>query len=298
MKFYFDINQEKEMKRIIIPLIVLVMAMMGYAQTEIGVMNFPDGKVQHVVRANEIDWKPCPPNLPSGCGMAILEGYPKKEDLFTVRFIANDKIFMPAHTHPKDERVTIIEGKAAVGFGENVTREEAKEFGPGDYYVNARNAVHKVWIEKGAVLQITGIGPWEVRYVDQKKEKTDRSQFTQTSAELEKRDQVVSEEDFQILKRAKEILSDEAVWDRNDDRNCEKTDQKWSLFCALWKASIEITGEYQHRRVALQEVRFAIEDVSGGKAYKHRLMDFNNTSPFSDIHKVLQIALERVEQIK
>ena len=127
-----------------------------------------------------------------------------------------------------------------------------------------------------------------------KKEKSDRSQFKQTSPELEKRDQVVSEEDILILKRAKEILIDESIWDQNDDRNCEETDEKWSLFCALWKASIEILGEYQHRRVALQEVRFAIEDVSGGKEFEHRLMDFNNTSSFSDINKVFQIALDRV----
>lgn len=45
---------------------------------------------------------------------------------------------IPEHTHTKDERATIIQGKAYVAFGKDATREEAKEFGPGDYYVNAR----------------------------------------------------------------------------------------------------------------------------------------------------------------
>jgi len=60
---------------------------------------------------------------------------------------------------------------------------------------------------------------------------------------------------------------------------------------------METLGEYNHRRVAMQEVRFAIEDVSEGREFQHRLMDFNNLSSttFSDIHKVLQIATERVE---
>jgi len=115
-------------------------------------MNFPEGEVQHVIRANATPWKPCPPNLPSGCEMAILDGHPKKEDLCTVRFNVKEKFFMPAHTHHKDERVAVITGKVAVGFGENVNREEATEFGPGDYYVNARKVIHKVWIKEPTVI--------------------------------------------------------------------------------------------------------------------------------------------------
>ena len=132
---------------------------------------------------------------------------------------------------------------------------------------------------------------------ENKSGKTERSEFTQTNPQLESRDQTITEEDLLILQRAKKILSDESVWDRQDDRNCDEHDNSWSLFCALWKASIETLGEYKHRRVAMQEVRFAIEDVSEGREFQHRLMDFNNLSSttFSDIHKVLQIATERVE---
>jgi hypothetical protein len=128
---------------------------------EIGVMQFPEGEVQHVVRADSTPWQPCPPTLPPGCEMAVLEGNPQGEDLFTVRFQATDVFVMPPHWHPKDERVTIISGKAGVAFGDESTREEATWFGPGDYYVNARHAVHSVWIEGPTVLQITGIGPWK-----------------------------------------------------------------------------------------------------------------------------------------
>jgi quercetin dioxygenase-like cupin family protein len=136
-------------------------------QAQIGEMEFPEGSVQHVVLAGEIQWMPCPPNLPAGCRMAVLEGSPKNNDLFTVRFRVDDGMLMPPHTHPKDERVTILKGTAAVAFGENVTRKDAREFGPGDYYVNSRGAVHSVWLDPGTELQITGIGPWEVDYVEQ-----------------------------------------------------------------------------------------------------------------------------------
>jgi hypothetical protein len=68
------------------------------------------------------------------------------------------------------------------------------------------------------------------------------------------------------------------------------------LFCALQAASIEVLGQYDHRRVALQEVRFAIERVSGGREFEHRLMDFNNLpgTTFDDIKKVLTMARENV----
>jgi hypothetical protein len=54
----------------------------------------------------------------------------------------------------------------AVGFGVEATRADAREFGLGDYYVNARGAVHTVWADKSSEIQITGIGPWEVNFVD------------------------------------------------------------------------------------------------------------------------------------
>ena len=52
------------------------------------------------------------------------------------------------------------------------------------------------------------------------------------------------------------------MWDRADDRICEDGDETFSLYCALKFATIDEVGEYQHRRTALQEVRFALEDLS------------------------------------
>lgn len=124
-------------------------------------MDFPDGEVQLVVRADSTPWQPCPPTLPPGCEMAVLEGDPSSADLFTTRFRVSDTFVMPPHWHPKDERVTVLSGTVAVAFGADAERADATEFGPGDYYVNARNAVHQVWIEGPSVIQITGIGPWK-----------------------------------------------------------------------------------------------------------------------------------------
>lgn len=133
---------------------------------EIGIMQFPEGEVQHVVHADEINWAPCPPGLPENCLICVLEGSPKSADLFSVRFQFTKDIYLPAHTHTKDERVTILKGNAYVAFGKGATQEDATVFKAGDYYVNARNEIHTVWADSGAVLQITGIGPWEVDFID------------------------------------------------------------------------------------------------------------------------------------
>jgi hypothetical protein len=59
---------------------------------------------------------------------------------------------------------------------------------------------------------------------------------------------------------------------------------------------VEVLGEYEHRRAALQEVRFAIEEVAKGREFEHRLMDFNNLpeTRLADVHRVLDVAAARV----
>jgi len=120
--------------------------------------------------------------------------------------------------------------------------------------------------------------------------------FSKSSDDLERRDQPVTAEDLRILQRADAILSSAAVWNRHDTRVCKPTDKSWSLFCAMEKASLDVLGEYRHREVALQEVRFAVEDATRGIEFEHRMMDYNNlpTTRFEDVNKILATATRRV----
>ena len=98
--------------------------------------------------------------------MAVLEGNPQTPGLFTVRFKVGSNFVMPPHTHPREERVTVLQGRVSVAFGIDATRRDAKTFVKGDYYVNARDAIHTVWADEASVIQITGFGPWEADFVD------------------------------------------------------------------------------------------------------------------------------------
>ena len=81
-------------------------------------------------------------------------------------------------------------------------------------------------------------------------------------------------------------------------RQCDddKASGEWSLSCALAVACIEVLGHYDHTRAALQEVRFVVEEVTGGRQFEGRLMGFNNLpeTRFEDIKRVLRLARERV----
>lgn len=123
--------------------------------------------------------------------------------------------------------------------------------------------------------------------------------ITATSPDLESRNQAVTADDLRILARASELLKDESAWNRADDRDCRDDDAtgRRSLFCALEKACIDVLGTYDHRRVALQEVRFAVEDATRGQNFAHRLRDFNNlpATRLDDVKAVLQVATDRVK---
>jgi len=127
--------------------------------------------------------------------------------------------------------------------------------------------------------------------------KKEIASFDRMQAILDSRKRPVDRQDLMILDSANVRLSDPLVWDHAHDRTCEPQDETYSLYCALYFGSMDTIGEYQHRRTAMQEVRFAIEDATGGRDFEHRLMDFNNLSEtsFDDIKGVIKTASERVQ---
>lgn len=130
-------------------------------------VDFPEGKTQLAVPTDSIVWRTCPSSLPPGCEMAVLEGDPRQAQLFTVRFRTSGVFELKPHWHPRNERVTILEGRVGVGFGDTIDRSAVSWFGPGDYYVNAKQTNHFVLADAPALLQITGIGPWEAHFIDE-----------------------------------------------------------------------------------------------------------------------------------
>jgi hypothetical protein len=104
--------------------------------------------------------------------------------------------------------------------------------------------------------------------------------------------------DLLIVRRAGEILADEEAWNRKDNRKCPKGAAKWSIYCAMRRASVDVTGGSHHRRPALQEVRKIIQERSKSRRYRHPLMDYNNDkrTRIEDVHSVFTEAGETIIQ--
>jgi hypothetical protein len=108
--------------------------------------------------------------------------------------------------------------------------------------------------------------------------------------------------DAQVIRRAAEILSSSAVWNRADNRRCAPDATKWSIYCAGVQAVEEVTGGtggghgIDHRRPALEVIRRVVDDRSKGHKYDHDLMGYNNdpTTTFADVQSLFSEALQRV----
>jgi len=107
----------------------------------------------------------------------------------------------------------------------------------------------------------------------------------------------VTKDDVRIVQRARQILNSQEKWNRADNRVCPAEAKTFSLYCALEKATDEVTGNFKHRGAAMQEARFVIEDVAPDwKKYNHRLMDYNNDpkTTFADIQNVFRLLEDRI----
>jgi quercetin dioxygenase-like cupin family protein len=113
-----------------------------------------------------IEWKAGPAALPPGAKMAVLEGDPTKEGPFVVRFQFPDGYHILPHTHPKTERVTVISGILYLATGEALDRVSAKKLPAGSFGYWPAGMKHTAWSEGETIIQLHGIGPWQINYVN------------------------------------------------------------------------------------------------------------------------------------
>ncbi|HYK00115.1 MAG TPA: cupin domain-containing protein [Thermoanaerobaculia bacterium] len=117
------------------------------------------------IQVTDIVWSDAPPSMPEGTKIAVLEGGPQQEGMFTIRLKLPAGSIVAPHTHPRDERVTVLSGRVRVGFGTKLA-EGGKTFTAGGFYVNPPHEPHYLVIEEETVLQLTCEGPWALNYLE------------------------------------------------------------------------------------------------------------------------------------
>lgn len=121
-----------------------------------------------IVPADAVQWGPAPPSLPPGAQAAALLGSPAKEGPFVLRLKFPAGFTVPPHRHSKDELVTVISGKFGIASGEKIDRASLKHLPPASFVHLPAGMPHYASTEVETVVQINGMGPFDVVYVDAK----------------------------------------------------------------------------------------------------------------------------------
>jgi quercetin dioxygenase-like cupin family protein len=123
-----------------------------------------------VVSVEDVSWSPGPPTLPSGAQVAVLLGSPAAEGPFVIRLKFPAGYDVPPHWHSKEEHVTVIAGAFGMGTGDAHDRDAAPLLAAGSFVRIPARTPHYAWTDQETVVQINGVGPFDITYVDPKED--------------------------------------------------------------------------------------------------------------------------------
>lgn len=118
------------------------------------------------VQPNTLKWGPAPPGLPPGAQVAIVAGDPSKDGPYVVRAKVPAFYTIAPHTHPTDENVTVLSGAFHIAMGNKLDRTKGEIVKPGGFFTAKKGMQHYGWTRRPTVIQIHGIGPFEINYVN------------------------------------------------------------------------------------------------------------------------------------
>lgn len=101
-----------------------------------------------------------------GAQLAVVRGDPTKEGMYVVRLRVPAGFRIAAHTHPNDENVTVLSGTFNIGTGGKLDERGGELVKAGGYSYVAKGMTHYAWFTEDTVLQLHGMGPQGITYVD------------------------------------------------------------------------------------------------------------------------------------
>lgn len=113
-----------------------------------------------------LTWSPGPASLPAGARVAVLEGDPSKPGPFTIRLSLPNGYKIAPHHHPGIEHVTVIQGTFVMGMGDRFDATKGTALPAGAFAVMQPGTRHFAWTRGATIVQLHGVGPWQVVYVN------------------------------------------------------------------------------------------------------------------------------------
>jgi ketosteroid isomerase-like protein len=116
--------------------------------------------------ATAAKWIDAPPGLPPGGKVAIVSGDPTKSVPYVLRAQMPANYRIPPHWHPTTENLTVLSGTIAIGMGDSFDESKMESVSAGGF-TNAPAEMHHFFMAKtAATIQIHGIGPFAITYVN------------------------------------------------------------------------------------------------------------------------------------
>jgi hypothetical protein len=106
------------------------------------------------------------PSLPPGAKIAVIEGPLNEAVPFTFRLKLPANYRIPAHWHPAIEHLTVLAGTFHMGMGDKLDTAKTQAMSPGSIVIMQPKTHHFGWTSEETVVQLHGVGPWGVTYVD------------------------------------------------------------------------------------------------------------------------------------
>lgn len=107
--------------------------------------------------------------LPAGATFAVVNGDPGKAGAFTVRIKMPANYAVPPHHHPTDETVRVVgDGTLSYGMGDKLDRGNVGSLTKGYHVTMASGMNHYVFTTDPVEVQVDGMGPFQITYVDPK----------------------------------------------------------------------------------------------------------------------------------
>ena len=147
--------------------VVVAVALVGAGIVLAGDQRSGKAGADHVtVRAADLQWKQGPDSLPKAAQAAVLEGNPKEKGAFVMRLKVPAGFVIAPHTHPRQERVTVISGKFELGHGRTFDEAKLQPLEAGSFFSLAPGMEHFARAAEETVVQLNGEGPWAINYVN------------------------------------------------------------------------------------------------------------------------------------
>ena len=142
---------------------VTTVALIGIASGAYSQEKNTAGAGHGIVRWADLKWNP----IIKGCDLAAVNGDSSVEGApFVVRLRCTAGTKIPAHWHPTDENVTVLQGTFQVGMGEKFDATKLQTMSAGNFVSMPKEMRHFALSKTATIVQVNAIGPFKVNWVN------------------------------------------------------------------------------------------------------------------------------------